>query len=355
MAVPYKHSADRMKMLQRLPEQVLASSPGLSVGLRAPSQAEYHRPTELVHTLVQRHYYPAEGAVLDGVGEPVAVQEGGGNTEADRRVSEYQRFVRQRAAQTSAVIRAENDENLQLAAGDRIQAGKDYGVRVAVGNAKVLLRSATKSQAAVSTGAGAALKGPSGDKGKGKDLPVTPPPPKELTVPDQIKLEREHHKPRPATIKPGPSVVARHRLLAHCPSAAAELAGREIPVRKGAVLQAQDMNAEPQPRGYKTRVLQVVDNTNTAKPASPTGKLYKGRPLPLAVSVNDEFGLARIAQKAAELGAKLVLPRLCSCVNPSSVFDRKYVTHCARNCPLYQQPARYEALLTGLLRAADVI
>lgn len=55
------------------------------------------------------------------------------------------------------------------------------------------------------------------------------------------------------------------------------------------------------------------------------------------------------------MGDKVSLPRLCSCPNRTSPFDPKYVTHCARNCPLYGQPARYEQLLTGLLRASDVI
>ena len=34
---------------------------------------------------------------------------------------------------------------------------------------------------------------------------------------------------------------------------------------------------------------------------------------------------------------------------------RGSVRRCARNCPLYNKPVRYETLITALLRAADVI
>jgi hypothetical protein len=125
------------------------------------------------------------------------------------------------------------------------------------------------------------------------------------------------------------------------------------------------------------RVLQPMQPTNAAGAGGspgPSGKLYKGKLLPVAISSTDKLGLSRVAQKVrcgtwyrsaatqlasmkggsppyhsgwpvcsqvADLGDKVMLPRLCSCPNSASPFDAAYVQKCARNCPLYGQTARY--------------
>ncbi|PNW75295.1 hypothetical protein CHLRE_12g521100v5 [Chlamydomonas reinhardtii] len=319
-------------------------------------------------------------------------QEGGrGAEEVGQRLSDYQRLVRRRAAQTSREIKAEQDVKLKLAQAtrDRLQAAKDFGTRVAVGNAKVLLRNKAAASAVevaheeVAVPVASARPAPAAS---GPTVPpARPPAPKGLCVPDQLMLEKEHYPPSPPTPppkakdealldqsvqtpveeprRPPASVLARQRLLSHCPAestsaaALAELANlnRSLGVTPADVARSPELL--PQPGGFRTRVLQPVQAANVpgAGSPSPSGKLYKGKLLPVAISSTDKLGLSRVAQKVADLGDKLMLPRLCSCPNNASPFDPLYVQKCARNCPLYGQTARYQALLTSILKAADVI
>ena len=39
------------------------------------------------------------------------------------------------------------------------------------------------------------------------------------------------------------------------------------------------------------------------------------------------------------------LPRLCPCDNERSPLDPYYTMFCARNCPLYRNPAQYQVAL----------
>jgi hypothetical protein len=55
------------------------------------------------------------------------------------------------------------------------------------------------------------------------------------------------------------------------------------------------------------------------------------------------------------MGSKLEPPRLCACPNSTNIFNPGFVNNCARNCPLYMHPERYELLLTSWLREHDVI
>ena len=50
----------------------------------------------------------------------------------------------------------------------------------------------------------------------------------------------------------------------------------------------------------------------------------------------------------------IALPELCAC-KAKELVDPQYTAKCCKNCPLYGQPARYEQLLTFVLRNADVI
>ncbi|KAG2453595.1 hypothetical protein HYH02_001813 [Chlamydomonas schloesseri] len=321
-------------------------------------------------------------------------QEGGRSAEeVEQRLSEYQRLVRRRAAQTSREIKAAQDAKLKLAqaARDRLQAAKDFGTRVAVGNAKVLLRnraaalsSADDAQEQVAAPDMDARPPPPVSAAKVHPAPL--PAPKGLSVPDQLMLKKEQYPPpppppqpvakeeppldQPAHMpgeeprRPPASVLARQRLLAHCPSESAAAAAlsdlANLDRSLGGIIAAdiaRSPEMQPQPGGFRTRVLQPLQPTNAAAAGSPgpTGKLYKGKLLPVVISSTDKLGMSRVAQKVADLGDKLMLPRLCSCPNSASPFDPMYVQKCARNCPLYGQTARYEALLTSILKAADVI
>ncbi|KAG2499036.1 hypothetical protein HYH03_003221 [Edaphochlamys debaryana] len=395
----YRAQNERLQVLGRLmPQQQPPVSPGLSLAARGQTQAENHRPPELVNALVQRHFFPAEGAVADGVGENVPVMEDRLEDE-QRRLKEYHKLVRRRAAETSRMIRAEQDAKLKLAnaARERLQAAKDFGTKVAVGNARVLLR---KGQGSPSPAKAAAPAASTASGPAGPPSPREPVAPKQLCRQDQDQLEKEHYpvpppkpeaapseeseaeeakdaeaeaEPEPAPAPRGPpaSVAARRRLLSHCPFAADEL--RALEEAEQARLEAA---AEPGPGsglppgamspmqlpvgqfqgqgGFKTRVLQPVQIPSSQRPV---GKMFKSKPLPLAVSLSDKTGLGRIAERAAEMGigTRILLPRPCACPHAASLFDPLYPEKCARNCPFYKQPARYEALLTNMLRAADVI
>lgn len=63
---------------------------------------------------LQRHFFPAEGTVADGVGEPVPETGSSPGVRSGGSPNEYQQLVRRRAAQTSKAIRAEQDAKLQL-------------------------------------------------------------------------------------------------------------------------------------------------------------------------------------------------------------------------------------------------
>ncbi|GFR43757.1 hypothetical protein Agub_g4869 [Astrephomene gubernaculifera] len=437
----YKQEAERMHLLRRLPGQSSVAQ-GLHLKPREQLQAEHHRPPQLTHTLVQRHYFPAEGAIQDGVGEEMVTDTKSSKLD-DNRLSEYHRLVRRRAAATSKAIKAEqNAKSMEAeAARNRLQTAKDYGVFWSAvapqiharaskrevrlsGHASchIQAREPLKSEAVapkpVSTGA-ATGQGPAAKKAAApmasglKELtlpePAKPAPPKGMASaeealvtlstpihPDEAGEEgseqrnttgvqqalstaslphgeqdghRAHADPgaevqSPDTAAAVPvlpaSRAARQRLLMYCSTSDFKSAGAQGPAasawpaeyRPATAMPLHPEVLDPQPPVMKARVLQPV---NGSAGSPPPAKLHKGKPLPVAISVKDDVGLARVSRKIADLGGKLVLPRLCACPNSANPCDPNYVTKCARNCPLYMQPARYEALFTAMLRAADVI
>ncbi|GIL70982.1 hypothetical protein Vretifemale_1634 [Volvox reticuliferus] len=131
----YKKQADRLRILRQMPQQ--QQSPSLQLSYREPVQAQYHRPPANVNALVQRHYFPAEGAVPHGVGEPGTADVSNAAGTADR-LSKYQSICRRRAAETSRAIKAERDAKMKqaLSARERAQVAKAFGVRVALSNLK---------------------------------------------------------------------------------------------------------------------------------------------------------------------------------------------------------------------------
>ncbi|EFJ40832.1 hypothetical protein VOLCADRAFT_99320 [Volvox carteri f. nagariensis] len=285
----YRKEADRLRMLRQTQQQ---GSPSLQLPTRGPIQAEYHRPAANVHALVQRHYFPEEGLVLDGVGEPANADVADAADVADR-LSKYQNLCQRRAAETSKAIQAEKDAKMKLALStrERLQNAKAFGLRVALGNLKASPRNPTKGKGLCQRSSSSAARNVqrcAHDRGNGR-----------------LQNNRAATRPEPSTC---------------------ERSGQQLNQLQG---QATNLNR--------------------------VAKAYKGRPLPLVVSVDDEPGMARIAQKVSELREKLELPRLCACPNRANIFDPTYVTKCARNCPLYMQPERFASLLTTWLREKDII
>ncbi|GIL57881.1 hypothetical protein Vafri_13099 [Volvox africanus] len=137
----YKKQADRLRILRQMPQQQQQSH-SLQLPPREPVQAEYHRAPANVNALVQRHYFPAEGAVPYGVGEPPTADISDAADAADR-LSKYQSICHRRAAEASRAMKAERDAKMKLAtsAQERSQAAKAFGVRVALSNLKASPRS----------------------------------------------------------------------------------------------------------------------------------------------------------------------------------------------------------------------
>ncbi|GIL57882.1 hypothetical protein Vafri_13099 [Volvox africanus] len=165
----YKKQADRLRILRQMPQQQQQSH-SLQLPPREPVQAEYHRAPANVNALVQRHYFPAEGAVPYGVGEPPTADISDAADAADR-LSKYQSICHRRAAEASRAMKAERDAKMKLvregsqphkfcgkcfasylcqavgthvqatSAQERSQAAKAFGVRVALSNLKASPRS----------------------------------------------------------------------------------------------------------------------------------------------------------------------------------------------------------------------
>ncbi|KAL6748507.1 hypothetical protein V8C86DRAFT_2876188 [Haematococcus lacustris] len=87
--------------------------------------------------------------------------------------------------------------------------------------------------------------------------------------------------------------------------------------------------------------------------ARATPLLWRGRKLPARISLSDLPGLAAAQEKASHM--RVQLPPLCACNSGASCYDPHYTTRCTRNCQLYARPDAHAALLTQLLRVADVI
>jgi hypothetical protein len=198
---------------------------------------------------------------------------------------------------------------------------------------------------------------------------------------------------------------------------------RYVPLRKGLRLLRGPHTWALASRGRRARLWPLRRRVLRPLPtqagsAARVGKLFKGKPLPTAVSATDEYGLARIREKARRaaiglwrgcfvwgagdgsarmpmrvrpgrctrlpapmhaLGLTLtarvykllcpgsqvkatgvVLPRLCACrggaaLDAAALLSPLYVAKCARNCPMFGQVKRWEALTTSLLQHEGVI
>ncbi|GLC74474.1 hypothetical protein PLESTF_001516700 [Pleodorina starrii] len=277
---------------------------------------------------------------------------------------------------------------------ERLQTAKAYGVRVAAANSKASPRhpgpgqrgdedrspSGLVEQANPPARAAAVVRSTVAQFGAAEVEPSSP-----ATVaapePSFSGLERRQNTAVEPASDPQPiprasaSLAARRRMASHSSGvhSAAEAAGLQALKAKaphrtvdpsaevaaaaaglppGASLATPSGAAGSHAKAVKARVLQPA---NASPSATGANKWWKGKPLPLAVSVRDEMGLARIAQKVSEMGPKLGLLRLCACPNKSSLFDPHYVQNCARNCPLFMKPVCYESLLTAWLREKGVI
>ncbi|GLI63269.1 hypothetical protein VaNZ11_006174 [Volvox africanus] len=388
----YKKQADRLRTLRQIPQHQQSHS--LQLPPREPVQAEYHRAPTNVNALVQRHYFPAEGAVSYGVGEP-AIADISDAADAADRLSKYQSICHRRAAEASRAMKAERDAKLKLAvsAQERSQAAKAFGVRVALSNLKASPsnpgpRKAISQQDPGESGASCMgsgptcpnnglEEGPQGPLGCGEEATNTnsnevevggsepaaaatpehiscgeaPVPPTAL---DPIPMKHGLDAPPQAARLASVSMSARLRLASHSKHAAMEVA--RVQVAEGPQCTA-NMAIEHPPAIKGTRNEAKAFKTRVLQPANPNlgAKAYKGKVLPVAISVTDVAGLSRVAQKVSEISEKLDLPRLCACPNNATIFDPTYVNKCARNCPLYHQPERYERLLTTWLREKNII
>ncbi|GIL70981.1 hypothetical protein Vretifemale_1634 [Volvox reticuliferus] len=367
----YKKQADRLRILRQMPQQ--QQSPSLQLSYREPVQAQYHRPPANVNALVQRHYFPAEGAVPHGVGEPGTADVSNAAGTADR-LSKYQSICRRRAAETSRAIKAERDAKMKqaLSARERAQVAKAFGVRVALSNLKASPNSPVPRKSSGAT-CQYGLEGP-------QNPPCCPEPassnndevggskpaaaamtahiscgeePVQPTALDPNPMKHSLDAPQAARLASA-SITARQRLASHSKYVAMEagpvqVAGVPPRLANVATEHARAINgARSETKAFKARVLQPA-NSNLGP------KAYKGKFLPFSISVTDVAGLSRVAQKVSEMKEKLNLPRLCACPNNASIFDPTYVNKCARNCPLYLQPEHYECLLTTWLREKDII
>lgn len=89
------------------------------------------------------------------------------------------------------------------------------------------------------------------------------------------------------------------------------------------------------------------------------GQWYKGRLLPTRLDCSDAEGLAKIAEKAKDMG--VTLPPLCACpaggggTRERQAIDAAYVLKCATNCPLFHRPKLYEKLVNDLLVERGVL